>query len=200
MSSKWLVVWLSSSQRERGPPCGGADEPAGSLRPPVSHAGGSCHRCPRRGEAQGRLAVRAQASARGVLCCRSWSACGLGGGVQLVALTSSPHKAVDNHTSLRSSSSVKVYSCTVLAYSCKCCSRNRPVTRGVFVPSAPTCSSSKSLIAFRRRGSNKSCTRRTPVEGFSCVSLQRALLHRPLTWVGTLSILGGFWKKLETKL
>lgn len=179
MSSKWLVAWLPSSQRERGPPCGGADEPAGSLRLPVSQAGGSCRRCPRLGEAQGRLAVRAQASARGVLCCRSRSACGLGGGVQLVTLTSSPHKAVNNRTSLRSSSSVKVYRCSDLAYSCKCCSHNRPVTRDVFVPSAPTCSSSKSLIAFLRRGSNKSCTRRTPVEGFSRVSLQRALCNGP---------------------
>lgn len=119
MSSKWLVAWLSSSQRKRSPWCSDADEPVGSLRPRVNLAGGSCRRAPRLGEAQGWRAVRAQASAQGVLCCRSWSACGLGGGVKLVALTSSPHKAVDNRTSLRSSSSVKVYRFSDLAYSWK---------------------------------------------------------------------------------
>lgn len=84
------------------PRCGGADEPPGSLRPPVSYAGGSGRGGPRLGGAQGRPAVRAQASARGVLRCRSWSACGSGGGVRLVALPPSPHRAVGNRTPLRS--------------------------------------------------------------------------------------------------
>lgn len=101
MSSKWLVAWLSSSQQERSPRYGGADEPAGSVRPPVNHAGGSCRRRPRLGEAQGRRAEGAQASAQGILHSRSWSACGLGGGVKLVTPTPSPHRAVDNRTSLR---------------------------------------------------------------------------------------------------
>lgn len=100
MSSKWLLAWLSSSQRELSLWCGGADELAGSLRPPVSHAGGSCRRCPRLGEAQGLQAVRAQASAQGIVRRRSWSAYGLGSGIKLVAPTPSPHRAVGNRTSI----------------------------------------------------------------------------------------------------
>lgn len=64
------------------PRCGGADEPAGSLRPPVSYAGGSGRGCPRLGEPRGRRPCEHRPRRRAsCLRGRSWSACGSGGGV-----------------------------------------------------------------------------------------------------------------------
>lgn len=81
MASKWLAAWSSSSPRERRLRCGGADEPAGLLRPLARLAGGSGRGCPRLAGNPGVVgprAVRAQAAGPGVLSLGSRS-CGVGG-------------------------------------------------------------------------------------------------------------------------